>query len=232
MKRLPGWKTARFCEVLVKQPFVDRNVEIFLTFTGFQDKAKQTVARRVHYNKKLFVFQWRAFWSYPQLDKAFTVQTWRRYQRTFVALPEANRCRAKAGNQDARRWEVKHAVTLLKGERMVPKPALWSWHLIPTSCRLSEQLQGRTRQLSCNDQFDTTWHTQQSQNLKRNILGRKKIICYEIRVSAKKIFITETHVTSEKWCFTTPIWLTHAFVCSRSVTYSSSPPHKFSRVLL
>lgn len=37
----------------------------------------------------------------------------------------------------------------------VGKPALWSWHLIPTSCRLSEQLQGRTLLLNCNDQFET-----------------------------------------------------------------------------
>lgn len=35
------------------------------------------------------------------------------------------------------------------------KPGLWSWHLIPTSCRLSEQLQGRTLLLNCNDQFET-----------------------------------------------------------------------------
>lgn len=34
------------------------------------------------------------------------------------------------------------------------KPGLWSWHLIPTSCRLSEQLQGRTLLLNCNDQFE------------------------------------------------------------------------------
>lgn len=62
--------------------------------------------------------------------------------------------------------KAKHATTHLEWEQMGPKPGLWSWHLIPTSCRLSEQLQGRTLQLSCNDQFDTRQHTQQSQILK------------------------------------------------------------------
>lgn len=34
------------------------------------------------------------------------------------------------------------------------KPGLWSWHLIPTSCRLSEQLQGRILLLNCNVEFE------------------------------------------------------------------------------
>ncbi len=58
--------------------------------------------------------------------------------------------------------------THLQWEQIGPKPGLWSWHLIPTSCRLSEQLQGRTLQLSCNDQFDTAQQTQQSQLKSKN----------------------------------------------------------------
>lgn len=49
-----------------------------------------------------------------------------------------------------------HAMTHLMWEQMGPKPGLWSWHLIPTSCRLFEQLQGRTLQLGCNSQGNTT----------------------------------------------------------------------------
>lgn len=52
---------------------------------------------------------------------------------------------------------AKHAEAFKMGAEGVEggKPALWSWHLIPTSCRLSEQLQGRTLLLNCNDQFET-----------------------------------------------------------------------------
>lgn len=37
--------------------------------------------------------------------------------------------------------------------KLWPKPGLWSWNLIPTSCRLAERLQGRTLRLNCKDQF-------------------------------------------------------------------------------
>lgn len=75
------------------------------------------------------------------------------------------RSRSSQGQQVIRRHASAkpNMHTLL--EQTGSKPGLWSWHLIPTSCRLSEQLQGRTLQLSCNDQFDTRHHTQESRNL-------------------------------------------------------------------
>lgn len=57
-------------------------------------------------------------------------------------------------------------------EQLGPKPGLWSWHLIPTSCRLSELLQGRTLRLSCKW---LGWNkrvcAQQIQNLRQDRAG-------------------------------------------------------------
>lgn len=53
------------------------------------------------------------------------------------------------------------------------KPGLWSWHLIPTSCRLSEQLQGRILLLNCNVEFETrqeTFNRRVWLNMKKNHL--------------------------------------------------------------
>lgn len=54
------------------------------------------------------------------------------------------------------------------------KPGLWSWHLIPTSCRLSEQLQGRILLLNCNVEFETrqeTFNRTVWLNLRKNVFN-------------------------------------------------------------
>lgn len=70
-------------------------------------------------------------------------------------------------------------------EQLRPKPGLWSRHLIPTSCRLFEQLQGRILQLNCNDHFETREGTQQSQNLRQYIVGTGLI--YVLNTAVLKI---------------------------------------------
>ncbi len=125
-----------------------------------QDKARQTVDR----NK-----------NYLYLSERHSDRVTQSLHCADMALLSAQvRGTARSGSLRDRQVirmhapaKAKHAVTHLEWEQMGPKPGLWSWHLIPTSCRLSEQLQGRTLQLSCNDQFDKGQHTQQSQILKR-----------------------------------------------------------------
>lgn len=145
-------------------------------------------------------------------------------------------------------------MTHLKWEQIGPKPELWSWNLFPTSCRLSEQLQGRTLQLSCN-QFDTRQHGQQSQNFKwyRLLWRQGSIIKYTAALlsdnlwtstspsnsllqwqqifSHKSIIVILPSENNNFWkvvLYRPP--LVAAVACSH--TYSSSPPHRLSRVLL
>lgn len=87
---------------------------------------------------------------------------------TTILLPEANTelLQQECGLLDVSVWDACHGPNMQKhlkweqkGWGWGGKPGLWSWHLIPTSCRLSEQLQGRTLLLNCNDQFETRQET-------------------------------------------------------------------------
>lgn len=136
-------------------------LQIFLTFTPW----------RAHYHSN-YLYLSNQHSDQIHCDTKFSLC------RADMTMPSAQVCgtfrsRSLQGQQVIRM----HATTKpnmqahLKWEQMRPKPGLWSWHLIPTSCRLSEQLQGRTLQLNCNDQFDTRQGTQQSRNLRQYRVG-------------------------------------------------------------
>lgn len=123
--------------VRVGWAFVEQKVEILLTFTSWTKQSKHG-----SWESQLFVFSQTAFWSNLRspLTQSSTVQDWGGYISGILQCqrPIEMHATTEPNMQTRLMWELLRS-----------KPGLWSWHLIPTSCRLSEQLQGRILQLSC-----------------------------------------------------------------------------------